>query len=134
MAEIDHAIRHDLKPYRGFSRKMRDSLTASKSRHPSMYCVYILYSATIEQYYCGQTKNLSVRLVNHNFGNTLSNKHGIPWILIGFINCETRSQAMTLEKKIKKRGIKRWLETNRHEIIPRSPLSTPVTLVKRQDL
>ena len=57
-----------------------------------MYCVYILYSATIERYYCGQTNNLQVRLDNHNSGSTISNKYGIPWILIGFINCETRSE------------------------------------------
>ena len=42
-----------------------------------------------ERYYCGQTNNLHVRL---NSGSTTSNKYGIPWILIGFINCETRSE------------------------------------------
>jgi len=82
-----------------------------------MYFAYILYSATIEQYYCGQTNNLQLRLDDHNSGSTLSNKHGIPWVLVGFINCETRSEAMSLEKKIKKRGIKRWLGNNRHLLV-----------------
>jgi len=82
-----------------------------------MYFAYILYSATIEQYYCGQTNNLQLRLDDHNSGSTLSNKHGIPWVLVGFINCETRSEAMILEKKIKKRGIKRWLGNNRHLLV-----------------
>ena len=82
-----------------------------------MYFAYILYSTTIGQYYCGQTNNLHLRLDKHNSGSTLSNKHGIPWILVGFINCETRSEAMVLEKKIKKRGIERWLKDNRHLLI-----------------
>jgi len=82
-----------------------------------MYCVYILYSATIERYYCGQTNNLPVRLNDHNSGSTISNKYGIPWIFIGFINCETRSEAMILEKKIKKRGIERWLQNNQRLLI-----------------
>jgi len=37
--------------------------------------------------------------------------------LIGFINCETRSEAMILEKKIKKRGIERWLQNNQRLLI-----------------
>jgi len=82
-----------------------------------MFYVYILYSETIQKYYCGQTNNLVQRLHEHNSGFTLSNKHGLPWILIGFINSETRSDALILEKKIKKRGIKRWLENNQHRLI-----------------
>jgi putative endonuclease len=64
-----------------------------------------------------QTNNLHVRLNDHNSGSTISNKYGIPWILIGFINCETRSEAMILEKKIKKRGIERWLQNNQRLLI-----------------
>ena len=82
-----------------------------------MYCVYVLFSATIGKYYCGQTRNLQTRLDSHNSGSTLSNKHGIPWTLTGFINCKSRSEAMVLEKKIKKRGVKRWLQDNHHLLI-----------------
>ncbi|MDX2048423.1 MAG: hypothetical protein SFU87_16665 [Chitinophagaceae bacterium] len=36
----------------------------------------------------------------HKSGETPSNKHGFPWILIGWLHAETRQQAMQLEKQI----------------------------------
>jgi putative endonuclease len=75
-----------------------------------MYFVYILYSAKLAQFYCGQSNNIDFRLKQHNNGETSSNKHGIPWELIGYLKVSTRSEAMILERKIKKRGIKRWLD------------------------
>jgi putative endonuclease len=77
-----------------------------------MYYVYILYSESIRQFYCGQTNDLQKRILRHNKGETKSNKAGIPWILKGYIICDNRTQSMQLEKKIKKRGIGRWLEAN----------------------
>jgi len=74
-----------------------------------MYYVYILYSKSAEQYYCGQTSDLHKRLFRHNSGETPSIKHGIPWIMIGYIPVESRSESVLLEKKIKKRGIERWI-------------------------
>ncbi len=71
-----------------------------------MYDVYILYSQSIQQYYCGQTNNLLLRLQRHNLGFTVSNKHGIPWDLLGYSNHKTRSEAIILERKIKRRGKK----------------------------
>ena len=81
-----------------------------------MFFVYILYSESVGQFYCGQTHDISFRLQQHNSGETLSNKHGIPWMLIGCLKFETRSEAMIMEKCIKKRGIKRWLEQHRNEL------------------
>jgi len=82
-----------------------------------MFYVYIIYSESIQQFYCGQTKNIVYRIQQHNAAETLSNKHGMPWILIGYIIVETRPQAMKLEKQIKKRGIGRWLQQHREELI-----------------
>ena len=82
-----------------------------------MFCVYIIYSESIQQFYCGQTNNILFRIQQHNAAETLSNKHGVPWILIGYIIVETRSEAMKLERQIKKRGIGRWLEEHRGELI-----------------
>src|SRR5882672_7262013 len=83
----------------------------------SMFYVYILFSESIQQYYCGQTNNINFRLQQHNSAETLSNKHGIPWELVGYIITKTRSEAMLLEKQIKKRGIKRWLEQHKNDLI-----------------
>ena len=75
-----------------------------------MYAVYILYSKTSLKYYTGQTNNLEDRLFRHNSGLSLSTKLGRPWTLIYQIQFNTRSEAVQLEIKIKKRGAKRYLE------------------------
>ena len=77
-----------------------------------MYIVYILHSESTFKYYTGQTDNLENRLKRHNSGLSLSTKHGKPWGLIYNIGFSTRSEAMDLEQKIKKRGAKRYLLDN----------------------
>ena len=81
-----------------------------------MFCVYIIFSESIQQFYCGQTHDIVFRFQQHNAGETVSNKHGIPWTLVGYVKVETRSEAMILEKQIKKRGIARWLEEHKGEL------------------
>jgi putative endonuclease len=75
-----------------------------------MYFVYILESKSLGKYYTGQCNDLSDRLGRHNSGQTPSIKHGIPWDLVWSKEVETRSDAMSLEKKIKSRGARRFLE------------------------
>jgi putative endonuclease len=75
-----------------------------------MYIVYILFSKSSLKHYTGQTDNLENRLQRHNSGLSLSTKNGKPWNLIYSIEVSTRSEAMLLEQKIKKRGAKRYLE------------------------
>ncbi len=74
------------------------------------YIVYILYSAIWKRYYVGQTNNLEDRLKRHNKGLVKSTKGGIPWKLVTTFKVESRSASMKLETKIKKRGIKRFLD------------------------
>ncbi|MBG6061374.1 putative endonuclease [Flavobacterium sp. CG_9.1] len=76
----------------------------------AMYIVYIIQSETSFKYYTGQTHDLADRLYRHNSGFSLSTKSGMPWILIYQVEHSTRSEAMILENKIKKRGAKRFLE------------------------
>ena len=76
------------------------------------YCVYILYSKNKRRYYVGQTQNLELRFIRHNKGLVKSTKGGKPWIIVNILHVENRSEALKLEKKIKKRGIKRFLEDN----------------------
>lgn len=75
-----------------------------------MFLVYILYSNTKEKFYIGQTNDINNRLKGHNNGQSLSTKSGIPWKVIYTIQLNSRSEAITLETKIKKRGAKRYLE------------------------
>ena len=75
-----------------------------------MFFVYILYSKRLQQYYVGSTNDLIDRLRRHNAGEGKHTRKGIPWDLIHKIELPTRSEAVQLEKKIKKRGIKRFLD------------------------
>ncbi|WP_221257622.1 GIY-YIG nuclease family protein [Flavobacterium okayamense] len=77
-----------------------------------MFYTYILFSTKTHKYYVGQTNNLSDRLFRHNSGQQVSTKNGIPWILIVSFDFSTRKEAVYLETKIKKRGIKRFLIDN----------------------
>ncbi|WP_299765937.1 GIY-YIG nuclease family protein [uncultured Dokdonia sp.] len=72
--------------------------------------VYILYSEKRSKYYVGQTADIDKRLKRHNLGLVPSTKGGAPWKLVLQIEVLSRSEAMVLEKKIKKRGAKRYID------------------------
>jgi len=71
---------------------------------------YILFSEIRSRYYVGQALNIEKRLDKHNQGRVKSTKFGIPWKLVLQIEVENRSKAILLERKIKKRGAKRYLD------------------------
>ena len=78
------------------------------------YRVYILQSQTTGRYYCGQTDDIEKRLLQHNdpentFTRTTSRFKG-PWHLLHKIECPHRTDAIQLERRVKKRGIRRLLE------------------------
>ncbi|WP_027126727.1 GIY-YIG nuclease family protein [Gelidibacter mesophilus] len=76
------------------------------------YTVYILYSQKRSRYYIGQTDDIEKRFVRHNKSLVPSTKTGSPWNLVFTQKVENRSEALILEKKIKKRGTKRYFEDN----------------------
>ena len=71
------------------------------------FAVYILHSSSLDMYYTGQTSNITKRLVQHNSGGEKFTSRGIPWQLVWSTNKSTRSEALTLEKKIKNLNRKR---------------------------
>ena len=78
------------------------------------FWVYILESQSTGRYYCGQTTDLPVRLLQHNdphndLSKTTKRFQG-PWDLIWSQQAENGSAATRLERKIKKRGIRRFLK------------------------
>ena len=77
-----------------------------------MFEVYIIHSPSLNKFYVGSTMHLDVRLNQHNFGKSKFTKTGIPWSLVHHIKCDNRAEAIQLEMKIKKRGIKRFLDDN----------------------
>ncbi|NNC70500.1 MAG: GIY-YIG nuclease family protein [Flavobacteriaceae bacterium] len=74
--------------------------------------VYILYSEVRSRYYVGQTANIIERLKKHNQGKVPSTKGGAPWKIVVQLEVSSRSEALKLEKKIKKRGAKRYIDNH----------------------
>ncbi|MFM9988817.1 GIY-YIG nuclease family protein [Flavobacterium sp.] len=80
-----------------------------------MFFVYILFSESNNRYYIRQSNNLEDRIHRHNSGYEIATKSGTPWKLIHHFQLQTRSEAMLLEKKIKKRDAKRFLDDLNNE-------------------
>ena len=74
-----------------------------------MYITYILHSFKLDRFYTGQTDNLIHRLEEHNRGKDHFTAKGTPWKLIFTQEFNSRGDALKLEKYIKKRGAKRFL-------------------------
>ena len=75
-----------------------------------MAFVYILYSKSIDQYYVGATNDLSVRILRHNAGHSLSTRKGIPWELKYSEVYLTKSESMKREAEIKRMKSRRYVE------------------------
>ena len=80
------------------------------------FYVYILYSQNAARYYCGQTDDLEKRLCQHNdsnnpFTKTTHRFSGL-WQIVWKKAFESRSEAIIMERSIKKHGIKRFFEKN----------------------
>ena len=75
----------------------------------SSFVVYILFSDKLGKYYVGQTQDFENRLLHHNTGRTKFTSKGIPWKFVYKLLVDERIEAIRLESKIKRRGIKRFL-------------------------
>ena len=71
--------------------------------------VYILFSEKLKRYYVGQTQNFEVRFRHHNAGKNKYTSKGTPWNFVHKFIVQDKSEAISLESKLKKRGIKRYL-------------------------
>jgi putative endonuclease len=77
-----------------------------------MCYVYALQSVLKKRIYIGQTKDLNRRLQYHNNGAVKSTSKDKPWELIAFQKVESISEAMWIERDLKRsRGKRiRWIE------------------------
>jgi putative endonuclease len=64
----------------------------------------------------GSTELVEKRLQEHNAGKSKSTRAGIPWKLIHTECFATRSEAVLRERKIKARGIRRYLSGIEHKL------------------
>jgi putative endonuclease len=72
-----------------------------------MFKVYILYSASKDKYYIGQTEDLERRLAEHNMRKNLG---ASDWELKYHESFETRSDAMKRELEIKGKKRRSFIE------------------------
>ena len=63
--------------------------------------VYIIFSASHNIYYIGQTNDLDDRMIRHNSNRSKFTKGKAPWELISLIKLTSRSEALKLERKLK---------------------------------
>ncbi len=68
------------------------------------YCVYVLYSKEIDTFYIGQTINIEFRITEHllhsmEYAYTSRAKD---WEVFYLLECNSRHQAILIEKHIKK--------------------------------
>lgn len=74
-----------------------------------MFYTYVIRSQSLQRFYVGSTQDVERRLQEHNAGKSKSTRPGVPWELIHVEEHATRSEAMLHERKIKSRGIGRYL-------------------------
>ncbi len=75
-----------------------------------MYFVYILYSAQLDQYYIGFTKNISDRLRRHNSKSKGFTNRANDWELVYKEFYKDKLEAMKRERQIKNWKSKTLLE------------------------
>lgn len=85
------------------------------------YLVYIIYSASANKYFIGETNSIESRLTQHNqysFKDSFT-KQASDWKIFLLINCNSRKQARAIESQIKKMKSRKYTENlkNYPEII-----------------
>ena len=76
-----------------------------------MFYVYILYSQKTDKYYVGQTADLNARLLRHNSNMVPATKGKGLWTMVYKCACNTRGEAMKVEKEIKLKKSRHYIET-----------------------
>jgi len=79
-----------------------------------MYYVYILYSREVDRYYIGHSNDVKRRLEEHNNPkrNRKYTSQTSDWVIVFQISAgESRSEAIRLERFMKKQKSRRYIET-----------------------
>ena len=78
------------------------------------HSVYILQSESTGRHYCGYSNDVERRLRQHNDpdyrGSKTTKRFAGPWKIIWQSECFSEGEAVKLERKIKARGISRYLK------------------------
>jgi putative endonuclease len=74
------------------------------------FYVYILYSASLNQYYIGHTQNLEDRILRHTNSGSKSTKKANDWVVKYTEEFESRQEAMHRELEIKNKKSRKYIE------------------------
>ena len=90
-----------------------------------MFFTYILISEKDGSLYIGQTQDVQKRLKRHNAGRNVYSSRKKPWKLLFAKECNSRSEAMKLErylKNLKKReAVFHWIEDQKRGVAQPGP-------------
>lgn len=82
---------------------------------------YIIKSTVDESYFYGQTTNIMRKLNQHNRGMDEATKSRRPWVLRAYKEFDTRSGAMSYERRLKalstKSEVEKFIKEHRFHII-----------------
>ena len=79
------------------------------------FYVYVIYSGKIDRFYVGYTSDIESRLVQHRihvFRGSFTDKSE-DWDIYFLIECRSESQAISIEKHIKKNKSRKYFENLR---------------------
>ncbi|MEX0274873.1 MAG: GIY-YIG nuclease family protein [Flavobacteriaceae bacterium] len=74
------------------------------------YTTYIIYSVSLDRYYVGHTGDLGDRLYRRNNGESKYTKGSGDWRLVWKRVFPTRSAAMAMEREIKAKKSRKYIE------------------------
>jgi putative endonuclease len=74
------------------------------------FCVYILYSSSLNQYYIGHTQNLQDRIFRHTNSGSKSTKKANDWVVKYTEEFDSRQDAMRRELEIKNKKSRKYIE------------------------
>jgi putative endonuclease len=74
------------------------------------FFVYIIYSASLDQYYIGQSEKLQDRVFRHQNSGSKSTKKANDWKFVYSENFQTRAEAVRREMEIKKKKNRKYIE------------------------
>ena len=69
-----------------------------------MYYVYLLYSQSADETYCGATNDLKRRITEHQSGSQQSTAHASDWEIIYYEAYQSEEDARRRESKLKQYG------------------------------
>jgi putative endonuclease len=77
------------------------------------FFAYMIKSESTGKHYYGHTSDIEQRLESHNSTQNKYTRGKGPWTLVGFVEADTKGEAMKLENKLKKmkspKRAKSWL-------------------------